>query len=228
MVQGGDEGDGSGANGGSTSQGATSNLGATTSRAGRSAMGGRSAVGGTSTGGRMGVAGATSAGGFVSVAGTSAVGGACACPAIDCAPGYKVVPNPDGCCYHCESICNNVMCPAFACGSGSHLEVPSGQCCATCIADSCELQQKSYQMFRQQLVDKYSSFPCMIDADCSLYYEKNECAIGCGFVVPTTQFANLDSNLQSYAQLNCSPSCPQQVPPCLPRPAPVCLQGRCQ
>lgn len=233
LVQnGGDDGPtGSGASpdtGGSASQGATSNVGATSSRGGRPGTGGSAAVGGMPAAGRSGVAGSTSAAAAPSVGGASAMGGACACPAIACPMGYKSVPNANGCCFHCESLCNNVDCPGVACGSGFHPETLSGQCCPTCVRDSCQEQLKSYQGFRQQLLDKYSMLGCMIDADCTIYYEKTQCAVGCGIAIPSSGLNNLDSNLQSYAQTNCSPDCLPLVPPCDPRPAPVCLGGRCR
>jgi len=231
FVQTGDEGGGADTGtGGGTGSGATLNRGATSSMGavgqgarggsasvgGKAAMGGGASVGGKATGGTFGVAGMTSA------------GGSCACPAIDCAPGYVLVPNPNGCCAHCENACNYVMCPGIACASGYHLEQLSGQCCASCVLDDCAAQRAAYRDFRQQLFDKYSTLGCMTDTDCSIYYEKNQCAIGCGSPIPSSAISNLDANLQSYAQLNCTPSCMNPIPPCEAPIAPSCFKSHCE
>jgi hypothetical protein len=213
---------------GSSSQGATANTGATSSRGGSSGTGASAAVGGMPFGGRFATAGASSSGGAIAVAGAFATGGACACPAIDCPIGYKVVPNVNGCCFHCESLCGGVTCPGVACASGSHAEMLPGLCCPLCVQDDCQQQQKNYQVFRQELLDKYSTLGCMTNTDCTVFYEKTQCAVGCGIAVSSSGLDNLNSNLQSYAQTGCSPDCPVLVAPCEPRPAPVCFQGRCQ
>jgi hypothetical protein len=206
--------------GGSLGEGASPGTGASS---------GRSSVGGTvASGGRISVAGTASGGSFFSTAGTPSAGGGCACDPIACAPGYAIVPNGDGCCFHCESVCSNVLCPNIACGSGSHLEVLAGQCCATCVQDNCEAQREGYRTIRREMLEKYSTLGCMTDTDCTLYYEKNQCGVGCGIAVPTAALRNLDSNLQNYAQTSCSPSCMFPVPPCEP-PAPArCVRGLCQ
>lgn len=217
------KGEGDDGGGGSTSSGATDSDGATSSN-GATSSGARQGTGGGATG----RAGATSAGGSISTGGGSAAGGACACPDIDCGPGSRPVPNPNGCCFHCESMCAGVMCPAIACGSGSHPEMVPGQCCLICVQDSCEKQRAIYQDFRRQLIEKYSLNGCMIDSDCSIYYEKNQCAVGCGIPMPTTALGNLESNLQSFAQQTCSPMCPLDVPPCVPPNTARCVFGTCQ
>jgi hypothetical protein len=215
------------ATGGSSSQGATSQTGATTSRGGRKGTAGAAAIGGVSAGGRLGTGGVPSMGAAPS-AGTLSIGGGCACSPIACASGYVIVPNANGCCSHCESVCSNVICPGVACGSGSHLEVLPGQCCPTCIQDSCQDQLQRYQDVRKQFIEKYTSVQCAANVDCTIYYEKTQCAVGCGVAVPHSVLNDLESNLQSFAQNNCSPDCTLPTPPCDPRPAPVCLQGRCQ
>lgn len=209
--------------GGSTSSGATNADGATSSN-GATSSGARPGTGGTATG----RAGATSSGGSIGTAGSSAAGGACACPDIDCGPGSRPVPNPNGCCFHCEATCAGVMCPTIACGSGSHPEMVPGQCCLICVQDNCEKQRAIYQDFRRQLIEKYSSNGCMIDSDCSIYYEKNQCAVGCGIPMPTAALSDFDSNLQSFAQQTCSAMCPLHIPPCVPPMAASCVFGRCQ
>jgi hypothetical protein len=173
------------------------------------------------------VAGAPQAGGAFGTAGAFSMGGACACPPIGCSPDSHPVLNPDGCCFHCESNCANVMCPGIACGSGSHLEMIAGQCCPICIQDSCATQRSTYFELRQQLIDKYSTLGCTTDGDCTIYYEKNQCYIGCGVPIPNGALNNLDGNLQSFAQSTCSPNCPLEVPPCDPGATPRCINQRC-
>jgi hypothetical protein len=206
-----------------------SGSGGTSSTGARPGAGGAIGTAGKSTGigGKTTGIGGSSTGGVFGVSGSTAAGGGCACPLIDCAPGYRVVPNANGCCYHCESLCDQVVCPGLACGSGSHLEQLPGQCCPTCVYDSCGAQRASYEIFRQQLIDKYSSLSCMIDADCTVYYEKNQCAVGCGISLPAAAINFLDSNLQSYAQLNCSPNCVTPIAPCAPTLPPICFKGWC-
>lgn len=232
LVKGGED-DGFGADtgtGGGSSSGATTSRGATSSTGARTGTGGTVSAGGKSTGigGKSTGVGGSPAGGTFGVAGTPGSGGACACPIIDCAPGYKLVPNANGCCYHCESLCQEVACPGIACGSGSHLEQLPGQCCPACVQDSCEAQRKNYQSFRQQLIDKYSSLGCMTNSDCTIYYEKTQCGVGCGIVMPSAAINNLDSNLQSYAQTSCSPGCMNPIPPCDAPAPPVCFKGWCE
>jgi hypothetical protein len=214
----GDEG-----SGGSMSNGASDGDGATSSNGG-TGSGARQGMGGTA----IIRAGSGSMGGNVAVAGSSPAGGACACPDIDCGPNSRPVPNPDGCCFRCVSACAGVMCPLIACGSGSHLEMLPGQCCPICLQDSCEAQLASYQGFRAQLIDKYSLNGCMSDDDCSIYYEKNQCALGCGIPMPTATLANLESNLQAFAQEACSPKCPLSIAPCVAPKPPICVAGTCR
>jgi len=203
---------------------------------GGAAAAGTSAHGGTGNAPSAGGSSATPRGGSAAKAG-SATGGTisaagttssepCLCDPIACGPDTHPVPNANGCCFHCESICQNVMCPAIACASGSHIQNTPGQCCPTCIFDSCSAQQMGYVADRQQLVDKYSESRCNTVNDCSVYYEKNACEVGCGIAIPTSTLDNLDSNLQSYAQQNCSENCARPIPPCLPQQL-ACLFNRC-
>jgi len=206
------------------------------SGSGGAAAAGTSAYGGTgnatSAGGSSAVArGGTAAkagsatGGAVSTSGTSP-GEPCLCDQVACGPGTQPVPNANGCCFHCESICQNIMCPGIACASGSHIQQTPGQCCPTCILDSCFAQHMGYAADRQQLVDKYSEARCNTVDDCSVYYEKNACEVGCGIAIPTSTLSSLDSNLQSYAQRNCSENCAPPIPPCLPKQL-ACFFNRC-
>lgn len=205
---------------GSTSSGASDGDGATA---------GTTSSGGASLGGApVGRAGTSAMGGSFGTAGSSAAGGGCACPAIQCGANARPVPNPDGCCFHCESACSQVMCPTTACGAGSHPEMVPGQCCSICLQDSCERQRALYQELRKQLIEKYSFNGCMVDSDCGIYYEKNQCAIGCGIPIPTSALINLDSNLQSFAQQTCSAMCPPEIPPCDPPAFVGCINGMCR
>lgn len=209
---------------------------------GATGSGGGSTGAGTSTGARpTGTAGkATSAGGTATGTGGKATGtggkstgkgGAATCldipcPNIDCGPGYIAVPDPSGCCkVECRSICEGTACPGIACGSGSHLEVLPNQCCPTCVPDNCEAQRTKYNAYRQALVDKYSATGCKVDNDCAIFFEKNNCAVGCGIPMPRDFIDSLDRNLQSYAQINCSPDCMLPMPPCGPPVPPTCFKG---
>lgn len=182
----------------------------------------------TGTGGK-----ATGVGGKATGFGGSSTGsgGASVCPDIPCkniacGPNQVRVPTPDGCCYFCENVCP--PCPGIACGSGSHLEMTPGACCPTCVPDSCDDQRKGYFEFSQQLYEKYTSLGCMVNADCTTYYEKNNCNLGCGVAVPVAALSYLETNLQSYAQQSCSPNCMFGTPGCPPTAVPVCFQGRCR
>ena len=188
----------------------------------------------TGTGGKATGSGgkATGVGGKTTgVGATSSVGGGgplCTdipCLNIACGPNQVRVPTPDGCCEYCLNTCP--PCSSVACGSGSHLEIPPGACCATCVQDSCADQLEGYQQLRSQLLDKYGSLGCMVNADCTTWYEKNNCKVGCGMAMPVAGIGNLESNLQSYAQQNCSPSCMVGTPGCAPSASPVCVKGQC-
>ncbi len=214
----------SSSHGGSHASGATANNGATTNIGATGSYGASSSLGGTPN-----VAGTTASGGFIGIAGTTSV--TCPpCPLIACPGGFVQVTNPDGCCYHCE--CNPMLCPGIGCASGSHLETRPGECCPGCAPDQdqdqCGKQQAVYQDFKKQLVEKYSSYGCKTSNDCTVYYEKNQCGVGCGIVISSAAFNNLDSNLQSFAQQNCSPQCMRPIPPCEAPAGPFCFNGRCQ
>ncbi|HEX2875441.1 MAG TPA: hypothetical protein VHP33_29520 [Polyangiaceae bacterium] len=223
-----DDGNGASNAGGTSSTG--TGAGPSGNGAAPSSGGKATGIGGmaTGTGGK-----ATGVGGKTTGLGgsTTGSGGASLCPDIPCkniacGPNQARVPTPDGCCYSCENVCP--PCPGIACGSGSHLEMIPGACCPTCVQDSCEDQRKAYLQFRQQLYEKYSSLGCMANADCTLFWEKNWCNVGCGVPMPVAAIRNLDSNLQSYAQQSCSPSCGVPTLPCEPTVQPICFEGRCE
>lgn len=200
---------------------------------GGSSTSGRSGHAGTKagSGGKVGVAGSSTQGG-VSLGGFATAGTAgspCICPDIACPPGTQPVSVPDSCCYECEPIgCVALPCPQIACASGHHLEALPGQCCPTCVADDCNAQVDTYLEFREQLLEKYSAIPCMSDADCSYFYDKNPCQAGCGFPIATSIISSLDMNLQSFAAQTCSPGCLHPTPPCDPSAAAYCIDNRCQ
>lgn len=209
-----DEESGAAANGGAdASSGAPPSTGAA----------GHSSRAGQSNGGAVGRAGA---GGATATAGTTSAGGACACDSIACGIGFETIPNVDGCCYHCE--CNAKLCPGIACASGSHLETPPDQCCPVCLQNDCATQRQGYQDFKKQLLDKYA-YGCMTADECTVYYDNNACGSDCGSVVWNGALDNLKSNLEGYAQQNCSVKCAGPVPPCDPSPMTgSCVNGRCQ
>lgn len=212
---------------GGEGQGGASASGASP-KAGSKGVAGGVAMGGSgvSMGGKVGVGG-TASGGAITIGGVAS-GGGCACPVPNCAAGYRLEPNIDGCCFHCVSVCRGVACPAIDCAPGNHLEMSPNQCCPVCVQDSCQAQQVGYQAFRNQLIDKYASLGCMTNQECTLYYEKNQCGVGCGVSMPIAALTDLDSNLQNYAQQNCSPDCPLPIPPCVAPLMPQCVNGRCQ
>lgn len=216
-----DEQTGATANAGGTE----SSTGATMGRGGATGAGASGNRAGQASGGALGRAGAAS-GGATSVAGASSMGGTpCGCDPIACGAGFVTVPNADGCCYHCE--CRPMLCPGIACASGSHLEVQPGLCCPTCVQDDCVKQRASYQDFKKQLLDKYA-YGCMTANDCTVYYDKSACGAACGDVVWKGALDNLRTNLEGYAQQNCSERCAVPVPPCDPPAAPSCIAGRCE
>lgn len=217
---------------GATNAGGSTGTGAGPSGSGAAPSSGGKGIGiagmATGTGGQItGVGGKTTGlGGSTTGSGGASLCADIPCKNIACGPNQARVPTPDGCCYYCENVCP--PCPAIGCGSGSHLEIVPGACCPTCVQDSCEEQRKGYLEFSQQLYEKYSSLGCMVNADCTTYYEKNNCNLGCGVAVPVAALGNLDSNLQSYAQQSCSPNCMLGTPGCPPSAVPVCFQGRCR
>lgn len=209
------EGEGGAASGGSTGSGGSGQGG---KKPGASA--GTSSAGGAASAGSVGTAGtATSTGGKAG----------CACPDIDCAPGYVKQPAPSGCCEVCVPLdCRLVGCPGIACGPGSELIYPPDQCCPVCGPSNCEAQRRGYFEYRAQLIEKYNSLGCMTDMDCTLLVEANICALGCGMPIPRFYENEVLVNLHEYASNACA-SCPSPPPqPCPPSRPAGCVQGRCQ
>ncbi|HYJ10356.1 MAG TPA: hypothetical protein VEX18_15135 [Polyangiaceae bacterium] len=205
------EGEGGGASSGASTGSGGSGQGGKKAggKAGNSSTAGSSSVGGKSTG----------------TAGTAG----CACPDVDCAPGYVKQLNPSGCCEVCVPLdCTLVPCPGVACGSGSQLYYPPDQCCPVCGPSTCEEQRKNYIVFREQLVAKYSGLGCMSDMDCTVLYDSNACSVGCGgAAIPWLYEKDIHLSLEAYAKA-CTGCPPLPVPPCEPPLPAACVQGRCQ
>jgi hypothetical protein len=94
--------------------------------------------------------------------------------------------------------------------------------------DDCEAQITSYLRFRAQLLEKYATLGCMTHQDCTIYFEKNACHIGCGLVIPNAAIQFLEPNLQSFAAQTCTPGCAPIPLPCEPPGDPFCVNGICQ
>jgi hypothetical protein len=112
------------------------------------------------------------------------------------------VPNADGCCFHCELDLN-----------------------------SCVQQRRQYLAYRQMLLANYSQISCNVNAQCTRYFDKNQCgAWPCGFPIEASAWDSLDTNLNAYAQANCNPACPpllEPEPACAAMPTPQCQNGAC-
>jgi len=211
---------------GSTSgaAGATGAAGSQTGTAGSPGVAGS----GTGTAGTTGTAGSTSGSGGTTGAGGSAACGPC--PNPNCKMGFMSVVDPTvSCCPVCRPInCATVDCAAPPCPNG-HLETPDGQCCPVCVAGpplACLKGQKDYVVQRAQLLDKYGSAPCMVDKDCALFFEKNQCQVGCGVAIATSLLDNLRTNLNGPASMECNTCPPPPVPPCAQFVA-LCSNGLC-
>jgi hypothetical protein len=184
---------------GATGQGGGSaTTGGTTGRAGTGTSAGGK-ISGTAGTVSVGTGGATTMGGAPAVGGF-ATAGTCACDPIACAPGYKPVPDPGGCCFHCEQ---DVM--------------------------GCAQAQADYRRLRQEMLDKYRSDGCATDNDCTVYYTKNACDVnGCPVVLPVRTVMSFVSNLEGFAQMSCT-GCPTEPRlPCEAVPPMLCRMGRCQ
>lgn len=141
-----------------------------------------------------------SGGGNVGTAGFG-TGGGCTCDPIECPPGYSLVPAPGGCCFECR------------------IDLAS-----------CETQRETYTFYRDAVLRKYAPYACDTAADCTLYYDENECrAPLCGVVINAVSRAALDAELNSFARKSCNPECPPvPVPPCVPPPLPLCFSSSCE
>jgi len=166
-----------------------------------SGQGGAAASGAGRNGQGKSGSGANAAGGGVGAGGANAAGGGCACDLIECGPGYHLVANDVGCCYHCEQD-----------------------------SPGCDQQLASYLAFRQPLIDKAGTVGCNADSDCGFYYDANPCQVaGCGIPLSNSVIGDLSVALSLYAQTNCDLSCPPvPVPPCDPVLHTVCLNGHCR
>ncbi|HKY37980.1 MAG TPA: hypothetical protein VJN18_18690 [Polyangiaceae bacterium] len=185
--------------------------------AGTAAAGGSVSVGGNVTG---------TAGTAVSTGGKAACGD---CPDVDCGAGYVQKSDPNGCCSICVPLnCRMVACPGIACGSGSQLIYPPDQCCPICGPSNCEELRQGYFDFRSQIIERYNSFGCMQDSDCTLLTEGNACSSDCGTPIPRFYEKDAHINLYDYAAMACASCPPRPVPPCDPQLAPACVNGRCQ
>ena len=150
-------------------------------------------------GGRAGGAGASAPSrAGVPSGGSAGTGAICPCAPIACAPGYKTVPK--GCCFECV------------------LDL-----------EACVEQRQLYVEFREETVRNQSLNGCMTAADCSLFEDLTHCAPACSFVIPNSARRGIDDRLYARAEELCNPDCPPEPAiPCMTRPAPQCVAGRCQ
>ncbi len=119
-------------------------------------------------------------------------------------------------------------CPPLECDPGSVRRMLPGDCCPRCFELVCESQLSDYQFIRDVLLEKYASANCSDASDCTVYYESNACAAGCGIPVAASIVGSLESNLLDAAASICSPDCTPPIPPCVQVPAPECIDHRCQ
>lgn len=140
-------------------------------------------------------------GGNTGAAGSGSSPG-CACDPIACAPPFfRAVPDVGGCCQHCE------------------LDLKQ-----------CERASNDYRQQRLKLIDKYSRQDCRTDADCSVYYNPDQCGVAsCGLPLLTSALEAVDQSLNSYAQSSCSPACPGPADILCPPPIPAvrCVMSHC-
>ena len=171
--------------------------GGTTSAAGTTSMSGGRSTGKAGSNSR---AGSPSVGGTTAAAGnvgTGASGGACLCIDLDCAPPFRSVSD-SGCCSHCE------------------LDLMA---CATIGRD--------YEIYRDQVLQKYQTSGCLSDSDCTLLFDGSCRTVSCGVPLLSSQLDAVTQMLESYAQANCSDACPPP-PPCGFMRVPRCVMNRCQ
>ncbi len=155
--------------------------------------------------GSAGTSGSISTGGVTGTSGFGtgggAVAGTCATGPIGCAPGYIAVTNPDGCSFQCQLD-----------------------------SRECTRQREDYEGYRKAVLYKYTRYECSTNADCLIYYDKNECQVSsCGAVINTSSWMSIESELNVFASMHCNPACPPAlVPPCEPPTDPVCFKGVCE
>lgn len=149
------------------------------------------------------------------------------CPALPTAC-TKIAQDPNACCPEClESTCP--PCADVNCAAGTHPEIPDGSCCSECFADpldACGQGQRDYPRQRAQMLDKYASVGCVNSSECVIVAEHNSCVWSCGYALPSTTAANLESNLTNVAESYCA-SCPAPDPVFCEVMAPACVNGRC-
>lgn len=95
----------------------------------------------------------------------------------------------------------------------------------------CPEQRQSYLDYREQvLVDQVAvADPCQTSSDCTLFADTTGCGVSCGIAIPTAANRGIVDRLYAFAESNCDPECHVASPQdCMPRPAAVCIAGRCQ
>jgi len=195
-------------------------------KAGACALAGIIGAGGTT--GSTGTAGVSGGGGQGGAGGTIACG---PCIPPQCEAGFVSVIDPAvPCCPICKPLdCSTTQCGPIDCPSGSHPEIPTGQCCSQCVmgfSQACNSAQSQYVGNRQALLEKYGEASCKQDSDCRLIFETNACVSNCGEALPASTANNFVTNMAGLA-MACNQSCPPiATPPCAPQVA-VCSNGRC-
>jgi hypothetical protein len=215
--------------------------GAVSGTAGKS--GGAGTVAGGGKGGGAGAIanggkGAGPAGGKAGAAGVPAAGGTPTvdrCSGVLCAPcpvDTKPYFSPGVCCPTCVPICATIDCGILKCGPNEVATTPPGQCCPICEPlqppdAGAPCNQSGYKLLRDALEQKYSSTPCMSDAECSVG-ALNVCGQpDCGFAVPTITYMSFVTNLESYALANCTGCGPVTVTCPATTPKAKCLGSYC-
>jgi hypothetical protein len=196
-------------------------------KGGQCALAGIIGAGGTT--GSTGTAGVSGGAGQGGTAGAIGCGGPCM--PVQCKTGYVSVVDPAiSCCPICRPLdCSTTQCAPIDCPTGSHPEIPTGQCCATCVmgfSQACNTAQAQYSTNRQALLEKYGEPACKQDSDCRLVYEGNACVSNCGEALPVVTAGSFEMNISSEAAA-CDAACPPiPKPPCVQQVA-VCSNGMC-
>jgi hypothetical protein len=195
-------------------------------------FGGAAGASGGTAGASGGSAGFSGGSAGISGGTAGAAGGSpCPCPAIACAIGFALTPDPASCCPVCKPIVCNGACVVPTCGPDSHVEKAPGQCCPTCMPgmndSACTAGRQTYAADRAATVEKYTEGGCMSDDDCALFYENNQCAWTCGTAINADLVMDATSNLDSAATIDCGTCPPNAVaPPCALQVA-LCSNGKC-
>jgi len=180
--------------------------------------------------GASSIAGAPGAGASAIAAGAGGESNVCDgvdCPSIVCAEGSEPVVPAGACCATCQ--CKQACLP---CPVDTHAEAQAGQCCPSCVPSnppplSCEAGKMQYAALRAQFLEKYSE-GCSADSQCLTMTVANACE-NCQPVALTSAAAMFFSgNTSSAAATDCV-ACPSvAIPPCVPPPAPVCINNFCK